>query len=231
MRYTLNLDIEFRKNPYKGLYIALEGIDGSGKSTQQQALSDYFAKHGQMVIPTCEPRVDLPGGEIIMQYFKSEIALPAMAFQHFATANRVVNQDRIIIPALEKGEIVISDRCFWSAVPYGLMDKGVSFTSDEAQRMLVTQSLLSHYHQFITPDVVFYIDISASTGLARSLKKKNRRELDIYEKREKLERVVRGYQWLVKEYKDEFVTIDGEKKMEEITDVIITYLHKKKLIL
>ena len=231
MRYTLNLDIEFRKNPYKGLYIALEGIDGSGKSTQQQALSDYFAKHGQVVISTCEPRVDLPGGEIIMQYFKSEIALPAMAFQHLATANRVVNQDRIVIPALEKGEIVISDRCFWSAVPYGLMDKGVSFTSDESERMLVTQSLLSHYHQFITPDVVFYIDISASTGLVRSLKKKNRRELDIYEKREKLERVVQGYQWLVKEYKDEFVTIDGEKKKDAITDIIISYLHKKKLIL
>ncbi len=229
MKYKISLDIEFRKNPYKGTYIALEGIDGSGKTTQAEALEKYFLSLGKKVIKTSEPRVDLPGGDVIMQYFKSEISLSAFAFQHFATANRVINQDEIVIPALKKGEVVITDRCFWSAVPYGLMDQGVTFSRKNADLILLTQSLLSHYHQFIVPDKVFYIDISPETGLSRSLRKKSRRKLDVYEKKEKLEKVVKGYRWLMKEYEDEFMFIDGERDIKNITEDILGCLNSKKL--
>ena len=228
MKYKINLDIEFRKNPYKGTYIALEGIDGCGKTTQAEALKDFFENRGRKVTITCEPRVDLTGGEIIMQYFKSEIKISGTAFQYFATANRVVNQEEIVIPALKRGDVVITDRCFWSAVPYGLMDKGVKFDRTEADLMLITQGLLSLYHQFYVPDYVFYIDINPNTGLERSLKKKNRRELDFYEKKEKLEKVVKGYRWLVKEFANEFITINGERNISKINDDIIKYLNYAK---
>lgn len=230
MQYKINLDIEFRKNPHKGLYIALEGIDGSGKTTQAEALESYFLNIGKKVTKTSEPRVDLPGGDVIMQYFKSEISLSAFAFQHLASSNRVINQDQVVIPALKKGRVVITDRCFWSAVPYGLMDQGIYFSRKNADLILVTQSLLSHYNQFIVPDIVFYIDISAETGLNRSLKKKDRRKLDIYEKKEKLEKVVKGYRWLVKKYKSEFLVIDGERKVNDITKSIISHIMNRKLI-
>ncbi len=225
MKYKINLDIEFRKNPYKGLYIALEGIDGCGKTTQAEALRDFFEKKGRKVITTCEPKVDLAGGDIIMQYFKSEISLSGTAFQYFATANRVVNQDEIVIPSLKKGDVVISDRCFWSAIPYGLMDKGVKFDRSETDLMLVTNGLLSLYHQFIVPDYVFYIDINPQTGLNRSLKKKNRRKLDFYEKKGKLETVVKGYRWLVREFKEEFIFVDGERSISEIAADIVKSIH------
>lgn len=228
MKYTINQEIEFRKNPYKGTYIALEGIDGCGKTTQAEALKDFFENKGRKVTITCEPRVDLIGGEIIMQYFKSEIKISGIAFQFFATANRVINQDEIVIPALERGDVVITDRCFWSAVPYGLMDKGAKFDRTEADLMLVTQGILSLYHQFYVPDYVFYIDINPNTGLERSLKKKNRRELDFYEKKEKLEKVVKGYRWLVKEFANEFITINGERNISKINDDIIKYLNYAK---
>lgn len=228
MKYKIKLDIEFRKNPYKGTYIALEGIDGCGKTTQAEALKDFFENKGRKVTITCEPRVDLIGGEIIMQYFKSEIKISGTAFQYFATANRVINQEQIVIPALKRGDVVITDRCYWSAVPYGLMDKGVKFDRTEADIMLVTQGLLSLYHQFYVPDYVFYIDINPNTGLERSLKKKNRRELDFYEKKEKLEKVVKGYRWLVKEFANEFITINGERNISKINDDIIKYLNYAK---
>lgn len=228
MKYKIKLDIEFRKNPYKGTYIALEGIDGCGKTTQAEALKDFFENKGRKVTITCEPRVDLTGGEIIMQYFKSEIKISGTAFQYFATANRVINQEQIVIPALKRGDVVITDRCYWSAVPYGLMDKGVKFDRTEADIMLVTQGLLSLYHQFYVPDYVFYIDINPNTGLERSLKKKNRRELDFYEKKEKLEKVVKGYRWLVKEFANEFITINGERNISKINDDIIKYLNYAK---
>ena len=191
MKYHLSLDIAFKKNPHKGLYIALEGIDGSGKTTQSTALKEFFTTKGKNVTQTSEPRVDLPGGELIMQFFKGEVAVSGQAFQYWMSANRVINHDEIVVPALKRGEVVISDRCFWSAVPYGLMDNGVSFERKDAEIMMVTQGLLSHYYQFIAPDIVIYIDINSDTGLERSLAKKGRRETDVYEKKDKLAKVVK----------------------------------------
>lgn len=230
MKYNISLDIEFRKNPYRGLYIALEGIDGCGKTTQSDALKNFFEKKGRTVTITSEPKVDLTGGDIIMQYFKSEISIPGAAFQYFATANRIINQDQIVIPALKRGDVVITDRCFWSAIPYGLMDKGLKFERGEADLMLMTQGLLSLYHQFIVPDYIFYIDINPDTGLKRSLKKKSRRKLDFYEKKEKLETVVRGYRWLVKEFPQEFISLNGEKPINEITTDLIDFIHLRGVL-
>jgi dTMP kinase len=224
MMYHLSLDIEFRKNPHAGIYIALEGIDGSGKTTQAKALEEYYKKQGRTVTRTSEPRVDLPGGDLIMQFFRGEVVIPGQAFQYWATANRVINHETIVVPALERGEVVISDRCFWSAIPYGLMDKGVSFNRNDADLMLTTQGLLSHYHQFINPDKVFYIDIGPKIGLERSLAKKERREHDVYEKKDKLEKVVKGYRWLVKEFPKEFVHVDGEQSVDDVTKELIQHL-------
>jgi dTMP kinase len=226
MRYTISLNINFKKNPYPGTYIALEGIDGSGKTTQSQALKTYFEKQGKTVTLTSEPRVDLPGGDLIMQFFRGEVAVSGQAFQYWMSANRVINHDTIVIPALQRGEVVISDRCYWSAVPYGLMDNGVSFTRKDADIMLVTQGLLSHYYQFIAPDIVFYIDISSEIGLERSLAKKSRREGDVYEKKDKLAKVVKGYRWVVKNFPKEFVTVDGERSVDAILADITKQIEK-----
>lgn len=229
MNYHLSLDISFKKNPHNGLYIALEGIDGSGKTTQATALKEYFLSQGKQVTYTSEPRVDLPGGDLIMQFFNGEVAVSGQAFQYWMSANRVINHDTIVIPALEKGDVVITDRCFWSAVPYGLMDKGLSFTRKDTEIMLVTQGLLSHYYQFIAPDIVFYIDVNASVGLERSLAKKGRREQDVYEKKDKLAKVVKGYRWLVKSFPEEFVQINGQQPIDEIAKVLIETVQKKLL--
>lgn len=207
------------------MYIALEGIDGCGKTTQAKALAKYFHEKKKKIVITSEPKVDLPGGEEIMKFFRGEIKISGQAFQYWMSANRAINQETIVIPALKRGEVVISDRCFWSAIPYGLMDKGVQFKRSEADFMLVTQSLLSWYHQFIAPDVIFYIDISPEVGLERSLAKKERKATnDVYEKKEKLEKVVRGYRWLVKEFSGEFVRIDGERPVGKVTESILEKL-------
>jgi dTMP kinase len=227
MKYQLSLDIGFRQNPYRGFYVALEGVDGCGKTTQCDALAAYFAKLGSKAAKTSEPKFDLPGGDLIASVFKSELTMPAEAFQHLLTMNRLINQERVVEPALKHGEIVVSDRCMWSAVPYGLMDKGVKFSKSDTDRMLLAQSILSPYHQTIIPDLIFYIDINADVALARSLHKKGRREQDIYEKKEKLETVVRGYRWLVKQFSQEFVIIDGERPVEVITREIIKKMKAK----
>lgn len=223
MKYSINFDLALRTNPYTGLYIALEGIDGSGKTTQAKKLQEYFEKQGREVIVTSEPRVTLFLGEQIMKVFTSEVSIPPVAFQHVLTANRLINMSEIVEPALQAGKVVITDRSFWSALAYGLMDAHGSYERSEADRMLMTQSVLSHYHQSIVPDKTFYIRISSDVAIER-LKTRKGREKDIYEKKDKLETVVKGYDWLIKEFPQELTLVDGEQQEEQVSLEISKHL-------
>jgi dTMP kinase len=223
MKYQIAYELEFRKNPYPGRYISLEGIDGCGKTTQVKKLKEHFEAQGKEVVVTSEPRLDLFGGDDIYTVFQSKKKISGIALQYLLTANRVINHDEIVYPALEAGKVVITDRCFWSAVPYGLMDRGVDFNKQDADLMLVTQGLLSQYHQFIVPDSIFYLDVSIETAMERLLTRKNRAN-DIYEKKEKLEKVISGYRWLTTQYAEHFVVLHGDQSIDQVTKELIRSL-------
>lgn len=221
MKYQIKFDLEFRKNPYKGLYIAVEGIDGSGKTTQVEKLIKYFKSKGKPVVATSEPRKsDSVVGELIHKVLLSKIKIPSEALQYLYSADRVINHKTVVEPSLEKGETVISHRCFWSVIPYGVFDKGISVNETaDTQVLFVAQGLLSMYHQFIVPDLTFYLDISVDAAMKRLSKMKKVREL--YEKKEKLEKVVAGYKWLVKQFPKEITVINAEQSEEAVFAQII----------
>lgn len=221
MKYHIDFDLELRKNPYKGLYIAVEGIDGSGKTTQVERLKDYFQKKGKPVVTTSEPRKgDSVIGKLIHQILQFKIKAPSEALQYLYSADRVINHKTVVEPALKAGKTVVSHRCFWSAVVYGVFDKGIfDYTKDETQVLFVAQGLLSMYHQFIAPDKTFYLDISVDAAMKRLIKMKKVREL--YEEKEKLEKVVAGYRWLAKQFPKQITVINGERSEEEVFAQII----------
>lgn len=220
MTYHIEFDIEFKKNPYKGLYIAIEGIDGSGKTTQVDSLENYFGNKGKEIVVTSEPRSDSVVGKIIRDVLQSRIKLPPVAFQYLYSADRVVNQEEVVKPSLEKGSMVLSHRSFWSVIPYGVMDKGISeYNEKDAHILAVAQGLLSMYHQFICPDVTFFLDVSVDTAMKRLTQMDKEKEM--YEKREKLERIRNGYLWQLKQFPDMFVVINSEKSKDEVTKEII----------
>lgn len=214
MKYHLELDIDLKRNPGPGFYIALEGIDGSGKTTQVELLAKYFAQRGDVIV-TSEPKMDGFGGVLIQQIFQAKVHIPPVAFQHLLTANRLVNHQEVVLPGLQSGKTVLSDRCFWSALAYGIMDLGVDYSSEAATHMLVAQSVLSMYHQITQPDIIFYLDISATTAMQR-LKQRDDQQMTVYEKKEKLQKVVKGYRWLAKNFPGSFVTINAEQAIDEI---------------
>src|SRR3989344_4218872 len=123
MKYHVGFDIEFRKNPYKGIYIALEGIDGSGKSTQAKILADYLKKNGKKVVFTKEPTQKPPVGDLIHNIIQGKVNLPLVSLQYLFSADREIHLKTVVEPALKEGKIIISDRCFWSSVAYGILDK------------------------------------------------------------------------------------------------------------
>ena len=220
MKYHVSFDIEFRKNPYKGIYIAFEGIDGAGKTTQADILKKYLEKKGKSVVLTKEPTQEPPIGTLIHDFIKGKIKLPAVSIQYLFAADREIHQKKLIEPTLQKGDVVISDRCFWSSVAYGILDKkGDVQKLKNTEVLLVSESILSMYHQFIAPDATFYISVSADVAISRISKMTKKQEY--YETSEKLKNIKAGYDWLSKKFPDQITVIDGEKPVEEVTADII----------
>lgn len=225
MKYHVEFDIDFARNTYGGQYIVVEGIDGSGKTTQVARIIEHFKKQGKEVVVTGEPRKDKGiFGKLIQEILLSQKKIPSVAFQYLFSADRAVHQQDLIIPSLRMGKIVLSDRCFWSAVPYGIMDHMTSeadgdYNYEMGKVILAAQSILSMYHQFLLPDKTFYLDISLDTAMKRI--QREEKELEIYEDKEKLAKIMLGYKWLAKEFPKEITVIDGEKSVEEVTKEII----------
>ena len=187
MKYHISFDLELRKNPYKGLYIAVEGIDGSGKTTQVEKLSKYFESKGKVVVKTREPRKEGVIGDLVHQVLTGERKMSARALQYLFSTDRVLHHEEVIEPSLREGKIVISDRCFWSAVVYGILDKSEEYGFDTVSQILIAHSILSMYHQFIIPDLAFYLDVSLETALQRIEKKHENSPKEMYEVKEKVE--------------------------------------------
>jgi len=226
MKYHIEFDITLRKNPYKGLYIAFEGIDGCGKTTQAEILRKYLEGKGKSVVVTSEPRKEgSVVGRLIREILQSKIKVPSASLQYLYTAERIINHKDVVEPALKKGKIVLSHRSLWSNVPYGLLDRGVTnYDSPDTKLINVTQGLMSLYHQFIIPDITFYLSVSANTAMKRLMHMN--KVIDMYEKKEKLERISKGYEWQAKQFPNEFVVIDGEKSEEEVTRDIVAKINK-----
>ncbi len=226
MKYHIEFDIDFKRNTEKGLYIALEGIDGSGKTTQADRIYQHFEKLGREVVRTREPRRDHGIiGKLIQEILTGQAKVPSKTFQYLFTADRVMHYEEVISPALKAGKIVLSDRCFWSSIPYGIMDRGGNLQENTAVYILVAQSILSMYHQFTVPDFTFYLKIPLDEAMKRL--EKSSTGTEIYEDRAKLQKTISGYKWLLQEFPKEFITIDATKLVDQVTDEIVKNLKFK----
>lgn len=220
MKYHIEFDIDFKRNIYPGKFIALEGIDGSGKTVEVHLLAKTLKKQGKKVFLTKNP-TDGPLGKFIRKMLQGKISIPLVSFQYIFSADRQIQQ-LDIVEHLKKGDIVISDRYFWSSVAYGVADKeGVDY-ENSAKQEVIAQSILSMYNQFIIPDVTFYLDVSIKTGLSR--RHDTNKEKELYENTEKLKKIEKGYKWLLQEFPKEFSVIDGERTKKEVHKEILNKL-------
>lgn len=221
MKYHIEFDIEFRENEYPGKLIAIEGIDGSGKTTQAQQLKKALKKKGSKVLFTKNPTSG-EIGKFIRQILAGKKEFSPISFQYLFVVDRAYQQEEIS-QNLRLGKMIITDRYFWSSVAYGAEDRGIDFRKkNNANVLLSAFGILSTYYQFIVPDKTFYLRVSPDTALKRlSLE---RHAKDIYDKKTKLENIAAGYEWLIEKFADKFVIIDGEKSVEEVTKDILSYL-------
>lgn len=208
MKYPVSFELEFQRNKFPGKLIAIEGIDGSGKTTQSHELVRKLNEKGMKAIYTKEP-TDHETGKLIRKVLSREVTMPPISLQYLFSADRGIHELEIE-EYLGEGKIIVTDRYFWSSVGYGVADLNGSMDF-----YLTAFSILSFYHRFIIPDITFFLDISANTVYTRIKGSHDHKE--IYDNREKLVKIKNSYDKLIERFKREFTVVDGTRSVEKIS--------------
>jgi len=216
----------------KGLFITFEGLEGCGKTTQAKMLYNYLNKKGIPSVFTKEPGGTKIGQKIrkILLDQKNE----GMAYKTemlLFLASRAENVRLVILPALEEGKIVISDRFCDSTTAYQGYGRGIDLKIIEHLNNLVIGKAI--------PDITFFLDIEPQEGLKRSTTFSNSREIRFEEEfinkkiidgKLFLERVRDGYYQLLREEEGRIKIINANRSKEEIFEEIVKIVNKKLTI-
>ena len=187
----------------KSLFIVFEGIDGAGLSTQASLLCQWLKNKGKVLL-TKEPTQGLIGG-LIKAALKHEWKTDQKALQLLFSADRAHHLATEIIPALKNGFIVICDRYILSTLCYG---------NAEGIDLDWLRSLNSN---FLKPNVTIILDVPPEVSLERM--GKSRARVELFEEKEKLNKVRENYLKLRNEFPNTFV-VDATKSIEEVHEEI-----------
>jgi dTMP kinase len=194
----------------QGRFITVEGPDGAGKSTILNELYNRLVEEGHGVVKTREP-----GGVSIAEQIREVIlnkdntAMDIRTEALLYAAARRQHLVEVVIPALEKGSIVICDRFIDSSLAYQGNGRGIGMT----EVMNINQFAIEDK----MPDLTLYFDISPEEGLKRIARHDGREvnRLDL-ESLDFHQKVYEGYQSLIKQYPDRIKVVDASKSKEEV---------------
>jgi dTMP kinase len=199
----------------KGIFITVEGIDGSGKTTQALKIKEFFELKGRTVIFTKEPGGTKLGKKIREILLNDEMN-PVSEFLLFAS-DRKEHVDNLIVPELKKGHVVISDRFHDSSVAYQGFGRGVSLDFIN----FVHSNILGN----IVPDLTLIFDVLPEVGLHRlsSRDRIERAGIDF------LRRVRRGYLEMAKT-SNRFAVVDANRNIEAVWETVKNEIIKRRLV-
>ena len=196
----------------KGIFICIEGLDGSGKTTHAYRLVRNLQKKGFDVVYTTEPSRGELGKFIRTSILQGKKRVPRVVEALLFAVDRVEHLEKMVKPALKEGKIVISDRCVYSSLAYqGAAGLDLEWI-EEINRMA------------LPPDLALYIDVPPEVVVKRIRRKKS-----VMERLETQRKVKDVYMKYVKNGK--LVPVNGDKRKGEVTRnilmVILDFLQKK----
>lgn len=144
----------------KGVFICIEGLDGCGKTTQAKLLARKLRKRHNAVY-TAEPSRGKIGTLIRRNYLYGEKRLSIVLEALLFAADRIEHLENVILPALEAGQLVISDRYVYSSLAY---QGAAGLSLDWIEK--INENALQ-------PDVAFFIDVNPETVMSRLKPKKS----------------------------------------------------------
>ena len=189
-----------------GYFVAFEGGEGAGKSTQMEAFVKWLEAQGEVVVTTREPGGTRIGDRIrAVLLDKDATEMDARAEALLYAADRAQHVAEVIKPALDKGRVVVSDRFIDSSLAYQGIGRDLGLESIYRISEWGTGGVL--------PDVVFFLKLDPSEGLARVPGEPDRleKESDDFHRR-----VSEAYGTLAKRFPERFVVIDASKSAEEV---------------
>ncbi len=199
------------KTNHTGKLISFEGSEGSGKSTQIARLAERFQKEGREVLSTREPGGTEIGEQvraIIVHNSKGDEMCAETELLLFAAARAQVVRE-IIVPALSRGAIVLSDRFLDSSTVYQGIGRNLGADPVAQINRFAVGTVM--------PDLTIVIDVPTEVGLARIRQRASdlpdrmeRENIEFYQK------IREGYLVLAKGMADRFVVVDGTQTQDAI---------------
>lgn len=198
-----------------GIFITLEGGEGSGKTTIINAIDNHFKEMGYNTVTTREP-----GGVDIAEQIRSVILnvnntkMCSETETLLYAAARMQHLHEKVIPALLRDDVVICDRYIDSSLVYQGIARGLGIDD-----VLKTNCFALNY----MPNLTFFIDVRPEVGLKRI---EGRDKIDRLDKEAFSfhQNVYNGYKKIASMYKDRIITIDGERPSELVVKDIIKHI-------
>ncbi len=199
------------------MFISFEGIEGSGKSTQIDLLESHLKKLGHKVAKLREPGGTLMGEkirEIFLQDTLEKVDPITEAFLLYASRKHL--DQNFLREKINQGYIVIADRYSDATVAYQCFGKGLDKNFID---------LMHKGSNLLTPDLTFYLDITAEMSRDRI----SDREMDRMESEsiEFFDKVRQGYLKIASENPERVVCMDANKSIDELKDEIATKTKEK----
>ena len=196
----------------KNLFIALEGIDGSGKSTQTKLLTEQLTARGHKVYSTFEP-TNNQIGKLIREILRGNAKADHRVIAGLFVADRLdhlLNEEYGIVKKLEEGYTVIMDRYLFSSYAY----QGAHMNID----WVIQANAMSA--EILRPDVNIFIDVSPEVSMHRV--HTNRESVELFETPDSLKLVRSKYMEAFEKQKDveNIFSVDGNRTPELIAQDI-----------
>jgi len=209
--HGLRLSSSFAGAARRGLFIAFEGVEGSGKSTQIAKLHDWLRDQGREVVITREP-----GGTKIAERIRTVLldpdggAMDPKAEALLFAAGRAQHVAEVIRPALERDAVVLCDRYIDSSIAYQGLARGLGEDDVLHLNVLATDELL--------PDVVVLMHLDAEVGLDRA----SHGDPDRMEQEDVAfhRKVGEAYLHLAREYPSRFSIVDASGHVDQVASQI-----------
>jgi dTMP kinase len=198
-----------------GLFVALEGGDGAGKSTQVDLLVSALRERGHEVIQTREPGGTSVGKRIREILLDSKDSPTSKSEALLFAADRAQHAAEVIRPALARGAIVVSDRYLLSSIAYQ------GFARNLGPEKIAE---ISHWAtDDLAPDLTILLEVEPKFGLARA-KDRNRMEAESAEFHNE---VARGFKQYATNHPERFIVLDANQEVDALALVILNAVENR----
>lgn len=184
----------------RGRLLALEGIDGTGKSTQVSMLAEVLRGHGLEVVVTREP-TDGVYGQRIRQLYQNRDSVSRQEELDLFLADRRDHVAKLIAPGLAQGKVIVTDRYYFSTAAY----QGVVGFDPEA---IIRQNELFAP----IPDLVILLELAPELAISR-IQQYRRESLNHFEQEEGLRQVAKVFSGLQRDF---IRRVDGSQGIAEV---------------